>query len=751
MTTIQLNKNELKMKTSNFIRLSLTVLLVIGTAGIATAAKRETPERNVYFGQTHQHTSWSFDAYIFGNTLTGPEDAYKYALGQTIKHPAGYDIKIKKPLDFIGVTDHSEYMGAVRLANTPGSEISKLPIAEKLKVKTKADVDRIYLWLAQGMLKDEPVPELVDPKVTGTVWKQIVEAADKYYKPGKFTTFAAYEWTSTPNNRNMHRNVFFKDSKKVPAVPYSALDSYHPEDLWTWMDGQRKAGNELLAISHNANLSDGIMFPVEVDNKGRPIDAAWAGQRMLNEPLYEIKQLKGASETHPQLSPNDEFANFEIMSFQLGVKGGGMPKLNGSYAREAYQNGLAMQDARGYNPYKFGLVGASDSHNTASAYVNDNFFGGHGLLDGTPETRLSGKKEAGGAADMAMLGTAGLAGVWAEENTRESIFAAMQRREIYATSGTHIKLRMFGGWDFDAKMMDDKDWVKAGYGKGVPMGGDLPSAKGKAPTFAVWAVKDPDEANLDRLQIIKGWTKNGQIFEKIYDVAWFGNRKPDPKTGKVPAVGNTVDILNATYKDSIGARELKGVWTDPDFDPGLHSFYYARVIQIPTPRWNVYDSKKMGIVPPDAYPTINQERAWGTPIWYTPAGKETKGLTVADLKKEGATLLSDLDLKRLIVGKTVTVRNTATGDQYEILYGTHGRRLIQAMNGVQPEHGELGDVLHSGELGSPNKYEIRPDGKLSTNLDGKDFTVSVYKKGGKYFGARSDEFGYANYEIENIK
>ena len=349
------------------------------------AYAEKNPLRNAYFGETHLHTSWSFDAFVFGTMHAGPEEAYQYALGKPIKHPAGYTVQLKRPLDFQAVTDHSEYMGTVRLANDPKSDLSKLPIAEKLQVKSREDIQKVYLFLATSIIT-EPITELTSPEVAGSVWKRVVEIADKYNQPGKFTTFAAYEWSSTPDNRNLHRNILFKDTKKVPSLPFTAIDSDHPEELWKWMDGQRKAGNEVLAISHNANLSDGVMFPLEVDSKGRPIDAAWAQSRVNNEPLSEIQQLKGASETHPALSPNDEFAGHEILEYLLGGIDRA-PKLHGSYIREAYQNGLAMQETRGYNPYKFGVVGASDTHSTAASYTQSNFFGGHGLLDATPQAR----------------------------------------------------------------------------------------------------------------------------------------------------------------------------------------------------------------------------------------------------------------------------------------------------------------------------------------------------------------------------
>ncbi len=733
------------------MRHPIVVVFAVGAMLLTLpAVAQKNPLREAYFGETHVHTSWSFDAFVFGNTMTGPEDAYKFAMGEAIKHPAGYEIKITRPLDFMAVTDHSEYVGAVRLANDPGSPISSLPIAAKLKVNTKEDIERVYLFLASSILRKTPIKELSGPDVAGTTWKRIVAIADKYYQPGKFTTFPAYEWSSTPQNRNLHRNLIFKDSKRVPELPFSALDSDHPEDLWKWMDTQRKSGIDLLAISHNANLSDGVMFPLEVDSTGRPIDEAWAQQRVNNEPLSEIHQLKGTSETHPLLSPNDEFANYEILNYLLGGEDR-VPKVHGSYIREAYQNGLAMQDSRGHNPYKFGVVGASDSHNTASGYTQSDYFGGHGMLDATPEARLSGKKETGLSMDR--LSTSGLGGVWAEENTREAIFAAMQRKETFGTSGVRIKVRFFGGWEFRPEILDDKMWLKTAYEKGVPMGGDLPVAKAKAPTFIVWALKDPDDASLDRIQIIKGWTKQGQIFERVYDVAWSGNRMPDSSTGTVPAVASTVDVKNATYDNSTGAVELKKVWTDPEFDPNVQAFYYARVLQIPTPRWTTYDARRLGVPPRDDVPTTVQERAWSSPIWFSPTeeARKTAGtaLTVANLKQNGAVALDDAQLKTFLVGKTMSVRNTVTGQQFEIFYGNDGRRLILAADGKPLGSTKAGDVLHSGELGTPAEYIIQ-NGQVITTLAGSPFTATVYKAGAKYVAARNNEFGFANYELKEV-
>jgi hypothetical protein len=730
------------------------VAAALAAAGIATLAAtpalaQKNPLRNAYFGETHLHTSWSFDAYIFGNHLTGPADAYKYAKGQTIKHPLGYDIKIDTPLDFMGVTDHSEYAGTVRLSNDPTSPISKLPVAKELIVRDAADIQRIYLWLGTSMIEQKPVKELVSPEIAGTVWKLNNDAANAANQPGKFTAFCSYEWTSTPRYQNMHRNVFFKDCAKVPAQPFSSLDSQAPEDLWDWMDGQRKAGNELLAISHNANLSNGIMLPTEVDFKGRPIDKAWAESRLRNEILTEMKQIKGQSETHPALSPSDEFANYEILAFLLGEPQGVFARLPGGYVRQGWKDGIAMQDAAGYNPYKMGMAGGSDSHNSASPYRQNNFYGGHARLEGTIEARMSGRLFTG--LDPRLLNPAGLTGVWAEENTRASLFDAMQRKETFAVSGPHIKVRFFGGWEYSADTVKAKDWVKTGYATGVPMGGDLPAMKGKAPTFVVWAVKDPTSGNLDRIQIVKGWAKNGQSFEKIYDVVWAGNRRPDRYTGKVPPIGSTVDIAKASYTNTIGAVELKTVWKDPDFDPSLHAFYYARVLEIPTPRWTTIQAKELGLAPPDNVPETVQERAWTSPIWYTPSADARKsapaGTTAGDLKAKGAVALDDAALKALIVGKYVWLRNTVTGGVFKANFSESGQRLISHVTkGRYPEPAEVGAAMENAYLGIPATYAIK-DGKIVTHFANAPYEVTVYKMGDKYFAARSNEFGFANYEV----
>jgi hypothetical protein len=755
------------------IVLALSALLA---ATSAVAQPKPNPDREAYFGETHVHTSWSLDAFAMGNTLTTPADAYKYFKGEPIKHPLGYEIKIETPLDWAGVTDHSEYAGVVQLANVPGSPVSKLPAAQPLILKDKsvAELTRVALYAINVLIAGPPIKALMSPEIAGSVWKRNVETAEQANVPGKFTTFCSYEWTSMPNNMNLHRNIFFKDCGRVPEVPFSALNSVHPVDLWNWMDGQRRAGNELLAISHNANLSDGRMFPIEVDTKGRPIDAAYAASRVRNEPLIEIKQLKGTSETHPLLSPNDEFSNFELMSVLLGNPAGRIPHIVGSYARQALKDGLAMQDSKGFNPYKFGFGAASDSHNTGVPYRQDNFFGGHTITDGTIEVRMSGNI-VGGFFDARTEGTGGLTGVWAEENTRASIFDAVQRKETFAVTGPHIKVRLFGGWEYTPAMLGDKDWVKSGYAKGVPMGGDLPPAATKAPTFMLWAVKDPTSGNLDRIQIVKGWAKNGQSFEKIFDVVWAGDRKADKWTGVVPPIGSTVDIEQATYTNTIGVVELKTVWSDPEFDPSLHAFYYARVLEIPTPRWTTIQAKQLGVPPPDVVSATIQERAWTSPIWYTPSAEARKnakpGITVADLKRKGAVALNEGQLRALISDKSVWLENTVTGDKYMIIYsalgkGARAKALIPVEPGYDTQRypanqgdfqlryvgrkmvlpGAVGDAVDASSLATSRTYNIT-NGKIVTALVGTPIEITVYKMGDKYVGARNNEFGYANYEL----
>ena len=739
--------------------------LVVAFVYPSVVLAQEPADRRAFFGETHVHTSWSFDAYIFGNHITGPADAYKYAKGEAIKHPLGYKIQITTPLDWMGVTDHSEYAGVVRLSNDPNSPISKLPIASRLKVRNPADIERIYLWLGTSMIEEKPITALVQPEISDTVWRANNKAADDANEPGKFTAFCAYEWTSTPDYRNMHRNVFFKDCAKVPARPFSSLDSQTPKDLWAWMDKQRKAGIDLLAISHNANLSGGLMFPTEVDFTGRPIDQAWADARDRNERLTEIKQIKGASETHPLLSPNDEFANYEILNFLLGDPEGEFITIGGSFVRQALKDGVAMQQSKGFNPFKTGVVGGSDSHNTGVPYRQENFYGGHARLDGTAKERIAGHNFTG--LDTRLENPAGLTGLWAENNTRASLFEAMQRKETFATSGPRMQVRFFAGWNYTGEIVKRDDWVKAAYDGGVPMGADLPAPPSVTPSgevgprFVVWAVKDPSASNLDRIQIVKGWSKDGQSFEKIYDVVWSGDREPDV-FGRVPPIKSTVDIAKATYDNKTGAVELIGFWTDPEFDPSLDAFYYARAIATPTPRWTTIQAKELGVPPPQIVPATVQERAWSSPIWYTPSAearaKATAGRTEEDLKKRGAVALNAEELKNLVSGQFIWLKNTVTGGIIKTQWSKDGLLLIMNVDPRIPQPSEFGDLLAHSYLGNPNSAYSITEGKLVTNFGNRKYNYTVYKlsdeakkenEKGKptYLFARSNEFGYANYEV----
>ena len=596
----------------------------------------------------------------------------------------------------------------------------------------------------------------MSPEVAGSIWKENVRIADANNHPGKFTAFCSYEYTSQSNNINLHRNIFFRDCTHVPAMPYSALDSWHPKDLWKWMDAQRKAGNELLAISHNANLSSGWMYPLDVDSYGRPIDAAWAASRDRNERLVEIKQIKGQSETHPLLSPNDEFASYELSEGLLGLAAdvGRIDRIQGSYGRQALKDGLTMQDVRGYNPYKFGMAGGSDSHNTGSPYRHDNFFGGHAQIDGTVDRRMAGVL-AFGTLDVRLENPGGLTGVWAEDNTRESLWDAMYRKETFGVSGPHIKVRFFGGWNYNKNIFDTQDWVHQSYANGVPMGADLPAMTGKgpgvAPTFVLWAVKDPTSANLDRIQMIKGWTQNGQSFEKVFDVAWSGDdRKPDKWTGRVPAIKSTVDIEKATYTNDVGSTELKTLWSDPEFDASLHAFYYARVLEIPTPRWTLIQAVKAGVPPPDVVPLTGQERAWSSPIWYTPSADARKnapaGMTIADLKKKGATQLGDAQLKAFIVGKAFWVRNNVTSDTFSVAYTTDGDSIVWHIGKYTTLPSYVGNPILNGYQANTSPYKIE-GGKLTTKVAQNPYSMTIYKLGDTYYGARSSDFGYAHYEM----
>ena len=603
-----------------YLRILLPAVFLIA-APVTTLAQEvsKNPLREAYFGNLHVHTAWSFDASING-AIAGPDDAYRWAKGEAI--PGGHgtpDLKILRPLDWYSVGDHSEYLGALPLMGDPESPVSKHPLAPAVSGDDPKASFAAYTEILDGISNRKNDAILGDPALATSVWGKYVAIADQHYKPGMFTTFAGFEWTSNPGWRNLHRVVIFRDTKNMPQRPFSAIDSDREEDLWAWMDLQRKNGAQLLAVPHNGNASDGLMFPIGTSYGGSKIDSAYAETRMRNEPLYELTQIKGTSETLPTLSPNDEFANFEIWDYTLASTATPPEHKVGGYMREALIRGLALQAEGKGTPFKYGFIGDSDTHNAAAAVEEDNYTGKFGF-ENDPKHRLEGPPGVSEAAakQVREFSSGGLAAVWAESNTREAIFDAMVRKETFATSGPRLKVRLFAGWNYSDDIMSGAHWVQAAYDGGVPMGGDLPAtATGRAPTLLVAATKEADGANLDRIQIVKGWIENGKQMERIYNVALSNGRKPD-SAGKIEPVGNTVDVAAARYTNDIGAAQLMATWTDPDFDPAVPVVYYARVLQIPTPRWSTYDAAKLGVQVPEGLPTSIQERAWTSPIWYTP-------------------------------------------------------------------------------------------------------------------------------------
>jgi len=580
------------------------------------------PERNAYFGDVHVHTGWSFDAFTNGSRAT-PTDAYAWAQGQEITNSGmGGKIQIQTPLDFYMVAEHAEFMGVFNQMSNPESPLSKTELAKGVNSPDPVVRMQTFAGVLRDMSAGKVDPMLTDPALASSVWAEIVKAADAAYRPGHFTTFAGFEWTANPQKRNLHRVVVFRDTAKLPDMVLSALESEDPETLWKWMDELRAKGSTLLAIPHNGNASDGRMFEtVRFDGK-QPIDAAYNAMRARNEPLYEITQIKGTSETHPDLSPNDEFAGFEQWDYTLSADYERPKHRRGSFARQALLEGLSQEATGNGNPFKYGFIGDTDTHNAAGSNEEFNYTGKF-AFENDASHRLKGMEgqPAGQVRQVQEFSSGGLAGVWAEANTRESIFDAMQRRETFGTSGTMIKVRFFGGWDFTDADLKGAGAVRAGYARGVPMGSDLKAPSGKAPSFLVMASKDPKSGNLDRVQIVKGWLDgSGKQHETVYDVAWSGDRKPDPKTGKLPPVGDTVDAATAQYTNTIGAAELATVWTDPDFDPAERAFYYVRVLEIPTPRWSTIDAVRLGVPVPKVLPVSIQERGWTSPIWYTPTG-----------------------------------------------------------------------------------------------------------------------------------
>jgi hypothetical protein len=531
-------------------------------------------------------------------------------------------VQIKTPLDFYAVSDHAEMMGVFPLMADPKSPLAKHPMAARVTSQDPNEAMQAFAEILRDMSAGKLDPAFTDPAVSRSVWGDIVKTADANYEPGRFTTFPAFEWTSNPNKRNLHRVIVFRDSKVVPPLAYSSFESERPEDLWKWMAVQRQAGSKLLAIPHNGNASDGLMFSL-VDSDGAPLSEADIRTRSENEPLYEISQIKGTSETYPSLSPNDEFAGFEIWDYTLSADAERPTHPAGSYARRALLDGLGLAREGKGNPFAFGFIGDSDTHNAAASNEEFNYTGKF-AFEADPRHRLEGLpgQPPSQTQQVREFSSGGLAGVWAEENTREAIYDGMARRETFGTSGPHLRVRVFAGWDFTAPDAKSPDWVKAGYARGVPMGGQLAAPpEGARPSFLVKAQKDPLSGNLDRIQIVKGWVDaEGKKHEAIHDIAWSGDRKPDPATGKLPPVGNSVDVAAATYKNTIGATQLSAVWTDAEFERSQYAFYYVRVLEIPTPRWSTFDAARLKVAIPAGLPATIQERAWSSPIWYSPSG-----------------------------------------------------------------------------------------------------------------------------------
>ena len=624
-------------------------------ADILTAHPERNAKRSAYFGDLHVHTTYSFDAFAFG-TMASPYDAYRYAKGETIKHPAGFDLKLREPLDFYAVTDHAMFLGALPAAADTSTEFSKYDFNQGLhnfnapeKLNTDTVQERFALF--RGFL-----PGILTGIVDGTVdidklneivvdaWADTINAAELFNDPGKFTTFVAYEYTSsTADMGNLHRNVIFKGADKLPAMPFSRFHNQDPEGLWNWMDELRSDGIESLAIPHNSNGSNGQMFKLE-DWADDPMDENYTAKRIRNEPLIEITQIKGTSETHPSLSDSDEWADFEIAPYRVGTTLNSEPK--GSYAREALLDGLNFQDQNKTNPYKFGFIGSSDTHVAATSDDESNYFSKVGLMDSNAMLRgsipaseeelatrrnnntgqnrikkVDGKEYISGALET--FGASGIAGVWAEANTRDAIYDAFRRKETFATSGPRMKIRLFAGYGFDNEMLNDEDVIEKAYATGVAMGSDIlasPQIEGKSetPSFLLWATQDARSAPLQRLQIIKGWIVDGKHHEQVFDVACADGGEVDSTTHRCPDNGAKVNISDCSISEDLGAPELKTAWTDPDFNSEHQAFYYARVMENPTCRWSTWDAVRAGVAPrSDLHATI-QERAWSSPIWFRP-------------------------------------------------------------------------------------------------------------------------------------
>ena len=590
------------------------------------------PQR-VFWGDTHVHTSFSTDAGMVGNRL-GPDEAYRFARGEMVVASSGVRARLQRPYDFLVVADHAENLGLAPMIAEKNPDLLRLEFGKKIAglVYDGKFGDAYALW-GQGMAtRTDPLKG--QEALTRTMWERLTASAEKFNEPGKFTALIGFEWTSSPGGNNLHRNVVFRDGKHEAdqIIPMSNYDSSDPEDLWKWMAAyEAKTGGRVLAIPHNGNLSNGLMFDDVTFADKKAIDRDYAERRMRWEPVYEVTQMKGDGEAHPALSPNDEFADYGTWdkgSFGPDPKTPDM--LPREYAREALKRGMRYEEKLGVNPFKFGVIGSTDTHTSLSTTEENNYFGKATPAEpsadaGRFQEKITGFLAKPGGPDITMRHfqtlAAGLAAVWATDNTREALWDALSRKEVYATTGTRMTVRVFAGWDFEAADVQRPDFARTGYLRGVPMGGDLSKAPdGKAPTFAIRALRDVDGANLDRVQIVKGWLDSkGAMHEQVYDVMCSDKRAINDKHRCAKAVGNTVDVKTATYTNSIGDALMMAYWKDPAFDPKQRAFYYVRVLEIPTPRWTTYDAAFFGVELPKDVPPTHQERAYTSPIWYTPS------------------------------------------------------------------------------------------------------------------------------------
>lgn len=622
---------------SAIVGVSLAALSLVGCNNTGGGGGRDAkvvdtayPER-VYWGDTHLHTANSIDAFGFGVRL-GSEEALRFARGEEVTSTGGMKAKLSKPLDFLVIADHSDGLGVTRALYDAPRFMIKDPTLLRWYDMMHSGPDgsvRATAELIDMAARNALPANISNPKDsakrTKSIWTDHTAIVERYNEPGKFTAFMGFEYTLMPKGDNLHRVVMFRDGKKEAdkVLPYSSIVGTSVDMLWDYMDTYEKAtGGKALAIPHNSNLSNGLMFELTGPDGG-PMTADYARRRASREPIVEITQIKGDSEAHPFLSPNDEFAGYGVAGWELGNLPLNSPKKTsmyaGEYIREALKRGLAIEAQTGVNPYKFGVIGSTDSHTSLATGDENNFFGKHSGNEPNAKRTMQNQNlgTATGRVGWHYL-AGGYAGVWATSNTRAAIFDAMMRREVYATTGPRMQVRFFGGWDFSASDLKD-NWVKAGYQRGVPMGANLKPANGKAPTFIVSALKDPAGGNLDRVQVVKGWVdKSGKLQEKVYNVAWSDPAKRKLLSGKLPPVGDTVNLANATYSNSIGAPELSTVWSDPDFDPGMRAFYYVRVLEIPTPSWPAYDAVRYKLRLPSNVRMKAQERAYTSPIWYNP-------------------------------------------------------------------------------------------------------------------------------------